>query len=155
LVKWQYVICNIMFALHWFHDFIYQDMKEVKHMTEKGMDLPVCVRAWCTCLWDVCSELFLTSCWSCASSYNGFCLLTCCSLLSSFCWRYIWMYMFSQWFIFLLFLHGYIPPTKPTHHGTAGQRTTPVKWTHAASTRNKRQFTTKHPTDKYIRHAHT
>jgi hypothetical protein len=24
-----------MFALEWFHDFIYQDMKKVKHMTEK------------------------------------------------------------------------------------------------------------------------
>ena len=50
---WLYVVCNVMFALEWFHDFIYQDMKKMKHVTEKGMDLPMCVHAWCTCLWDV------------------------------------------------------------------------------------------------------
>jgi hypothetical protein len=32
-----------MFALECFHDFIYQDMKKVKHTLEKDMDLPMCV----------------------------------------------------------------------------------------------------------------
>ena len=50
----------------------------------------------------------LIACGSCVSSYNGFGSLTCCSVMSRFCWQYIWMYMFSQWFIFLLFLHGCI-----------------------------------------------
>ena len=44
-------VCNIIFALEWFHDFIYQEMK---HLTEMVWTyLCVCVRAWCTCLWDV------------------------------------------------------------------------------------------------------
>jgi len=48
-------------------------------------------------------EPILIACGSWAGSYNGFGSLTCCSVMSRFCWRYIWMYMFSQWFIFLLF----------------------------------------------------
>jgi hypothetical protein len=34
-------------------------------------------------------ELSLIACCSCASSYNGFGSLTCCSVMSRFCWRYI------------------------------------------------------------------
>jgi len=43
---WLYVVCSIIFALQWFHDFIYQDMKKVKHMTEKGCGLTYV----CACL---------------------------------------------------------------------------------------------------------
>jgi hypothetical protein len=53
-------------------------------------------------------DLSLIACGSFASSYNGFGSLTCCSMMSRFCWWCIWMYVFSQWFIFLLFLHGCI-----------------------------------------------
>jgi hypothetical protein len=93
---WLYVVCNIMFALEWFHDFIYQDMKKLKHMTKRGIDLHMCV-----CVSDVlvCEmfgcELSLIACGSYASSYNGFGSLNCCSVMSRFCWRYIWMYRFS------------------------------------------------------------
>jgi hypothetical protein len=74
-------------------------------------------RLWtylCVCVPDVlvCGmfgcKLSLIACGSCASSYNGFGPLTCCSVTSRFYWRYIWMNMFSQWFILLLFLHGCI-----------------------------------------------
>jgi len=34
-------------------------------------------------------ELSLIACGSCASSYNGFGSLTCCSVMSRFCWRWI------------------------------------------------------------------
>ena len=53
------------------------------------MDLPMCV-----CVSGVPAyvmsgrELFLIACGSCASSYNGFGSLTCCSVMSRFCWRY-------------------------------------------------------------------
>ena len=72
----------------------------------------VAVCCLCVCVPDVlvCGmfgcELSLIACGICVSSYNGFGSLTCCSVMSRFCWRY--MYMFSQWFIFLLFLHGCI-----------------------------------------------
>jgi len=42
------------------------------------------------------------------SSYSGFGSFTCCSVISRSCWRYIWMYWFSQLFIFCPFLHGCI-----------------------------------------------
>ena len=44
----------------------------------------------------------------CVSSYSGLGSFTCCSVISRSCWRYIWMYRFSQLFIFWLFLHGCI-----------------------------------------------
>jgi len=74
----------------------------------------VAVCCLCVCVPDVlvCGmfgcELSLIACESCAISYNGFGSLTSCSVMSTFCWRYIWMYMFSQWFNFLLSLHGCI-----------------------------------------------
>jgi len=43
----QYNICIRM--IPWFRTKIWK----VKHMTERNMDLPMCVSAWCTCLWEV------------------------------------------------------------------------------------------------------
>jgi hypothetical protein len=42
---WLYVVCNVMFALEkLFHGNIYQDMKEMKHMTQTKSGLTyVCV----------------------------------------------------------------------------------------------------------------
>jgi hypothetical protein len=68
----------------------------------------------CVCVPDVLvcrifgCEVSLIACRSFASSSNGFGSLTSCSVMSRICWWYIWMYVFSQWFIFLLFLHGCI-----------------------------------------------
>jgi len=105
---WLYVVCSIIFALEWFHDFIYQDMNKMKHMMEKVWTyLCVCVPDVLFCGMFGC-KLSLIACGSCASSYNGFGSLTCCSVMSRFCWRYIWMYMSSQLFIFLLLPHGCI-----------------------------------------------
>jgi len=44
----------------------------------------------------------------CASSYSGLGSFTCCSVIGRSSWRYIWMYKFSQLFIFCPFLHGCI-----------------------------------------------
>jgi hypothetical protein len=81
---WLYVVCNVMIALEWFHDFIYQDMKEMNHMTEKGWTyLRVCVSD--VLVWGMFGcELSLIACGSCASSYNGFGSSTCCSVISRF-----------------------------------------------------------------------
>jgi hypothetical protein len=96
-----------MFALEWFNDFI--PRYEKWSIWRKGIwtylcvwvpDVLVCGRLDC--------KLFLIVCGSCTSSYNGFGSLICCSVMNRFCRRYIWMYRFSQWLIFLLFLHGCI-----------------------------------------------
>ena len=63
-------------------------------------DVPVSVVSGC-----VLSSLF---CGGCASSYSGLGSFTCCSVISRSCWRYFWMYRFSQLFIFYPFLHGCI-----------------------------------------------
>jgi hypothetical protein len=42
---WLYVVCNIIFALELFHDYIYQDMKKNEAYDGRVMDLPLCVRA--------------------------------------------------------------------------------------------------------------
>jgi hypothetical protein len=71
--------------------FIYQDMKKMMHVMEKVWTY-LCV---CVCVPDVLvcrisgCELSLIACGSCVSSYNGFGSLTCCSVMSRFCWRYI------------------------------------------------------------------
>ena len=66
----------------------------------------------CACLVpaDAVSGCVLSSvlCGGCASSYSGLGSLTCCSVMSLFCWRYIWIYKFSQLFIFCPFLQGCI-----------------------------------------------
>ena len=81
---------------------------KVKHLIGgKQTYLFVCVLGALVSGRSVC-ELFRNVCGSCASSYNGLSSLPCCSVISWFCWRYICMYMFSQWFIFIHFLHGCI-----------------------------------------------
>jgi len=42
---WLYVVCNIIFVLELFHDYIYQDMKKNEAYDRRVMDLPMCVRA--------------------------------------------------------------------------------------------------------------
>jgi len=41
-----YVVCNIIFALEWFHDYIYQDMKKKLSIWRKGYGLTYV----CACL---------------------------------------------------------------------------------------------------------
>jgi len=61
----------------------------MKHMTERVWTyLRVCVPDVLHCELFGC-ELSLIAYGSCASSYNGFGSLTCCSVMSRFCWRYI------------------------------------------------------------------
>jgi hypothetical protein len=44
----------------------------------------------------------------CAKSYSGLGSFTCCSVISRSSLQYIWMYKFSQLFIFCPFLQGCI-----------------------------------------------
>jgi len=82
-------------------------ISEVKHLIGRKPDIPICVCVLGALVSgrSVC-ELFRNVCVSCASSYNGLSSLTFCSVISWFCWRYICTYIFSQWFIFIIFLHG-------------------------------------------------
>jgi hypothetical protein len=99
--------CNVCIRMiPWF--FIYQYMKNWCMWQKKCGLTYVCVGPMYLSVGCLVVKCLLLRVRAARSSYKEFGSLTYCSVMSTFCWRYIWMYMFSQWFIFLLFLHGCI-----------------------------------------------
>jgi len=51
-------------------------------------------------------------------------------------------------------IHPNISPTRPTYHRTTNKRTQPTVWTRTTTTEQRRQYTSRHHTDRYIASIH-